>query len=231
MKTEFKNHDKPNVKVTNIKPNIYGIDISHHQNNEIDVVIKNSDSLDFIICKATEGMTYIDPKFTRNWRMIKDHGFIRGAYHFYITKDDPITQAKFFLKTIDNIDSMDIPPIVDFEEGGINESQSVEKVQSALLLFLNHIETQSNRKPIIYTDLNVGNRYLNHSNFSDYNLWIANYSQAKKPNLPKAWAQKGWTIWQKSETYKINNKKNDFDIFNGNQIEFKEFIKNSNIKN
>lgn len=39
---------------------------------------------------------------------------------------------------------------------------------------------------------------------------------------------KGWLIWQNSSTYKFNGLNNDFDVFNGNLLEFKEFIKNSN---
>jgi len=177
---------------------VYGIDISHHQNNEIDSIFKSTDSLSFVICKATEGVTYTDPKFLKNWNTIKDHNFLRGAYHFYRCEDDPLTQATFFIKTISDIKNTDIPPIIDFEEGGIDQSQSVENIQLALQLFLNEIEKQLKCKPIIYTDLNTGNKYLNTSKFSDYPLWIANYNGKDAPNLPDAWKDKGWVIWQKS---------------------------------
>jgi lysozyme len=206
---------------------VYGIDISHHQNNEIDSIIKSTDSLSFVICKATEGVTYTDPKFLKNWKTIKDHNFLRGAYHFYRCEDDPLAQATFFIKTISDIKSTDIPPIIDFEEGGIDQSQAVEKIQLALRIFLNEIEKQLKCKPIIYTDLNTGNKYLNKSYFSDYPLWIANYNEKGSPDLPDTWKNKGWVIWQKSSSYKLNSLRNDFDVFNGNLSEFKEFIKNS----
>jgi len=206
---------------------VYGIDISHHQNNEIDSIIKSTDSLSFVICKATEGVTYTDPKFLKNWKTIKDHNFLRGAYHFYRCEDDPMTQATFFIKTISDIKNTDIPPIIDFEEGGIDPSQSVENIQLALQVFLNEIEKQLKCKPIIYTDLNIGNKYLNTNTFSEYPLWIANYNGKDAPNLPDAWKDKGWVIWQKYSSYKLNNLSNDFDIYNGNLSEFKAFIKNS----
>ena len=226
------NKNKPNTNKTPVieqKSNlpVYGIDISHHQNNEIDSIIKSTDGLSFIICKATEGVTYTDPKFLKNWKTIKDHKFLRGAYHFYRCEDDPLTQATFFLEAISDIKNTDIPPIIDFEEGGNDQSQSVEKIQSALRIFLNEIEKQLKCKPIIYTDLNTGNKYLNKSDFSDYPLWIANYNGKDSPNLPDTWKNKGWLIWQKSSSYKIDSLNNDFDVFNGNLSDFREFIKNS----
>lgn len=226
-KKESKNNSKPTKVEKKSKLLAYGIDLSHHQNDEIDSIIKNKDSLDFIVCKATEGITYTDPKFLKNWKTIKKHTFLRGAYHFYRCNDDPLKQAVFFLKTISDIDATDIPPIVDFEEGGIDKSQSLEKIQSNLRIFITEIEKESKRKPIIYTDVNTANKYLNDSYFSNYPLWIASYDGKKHPNLPIAWKNKDWLIWQRFSTYKLNNLDNDFDIFNGNLLELKKFIKNS----
>ncbi len=47
------------------KSPIKGIDVSKYQHSEIDE-IDEADSLSFIICKATEGITYVDPKFKQN---------------------------------------------------------------------------------------------------------------------------------------------------------------------
>ncbi|MBL4568194.1 MAG: hypothetical protein JKY69_00455 [Flavobacteriaceae bacterium] len=207
---------------------VYGIDISHFQNNQIDFINKQKDSLDFIICKATEGVTYTDPDFLHNWKMIKEKSFLRGAYHFYRSEDDPLAQAAHFLNAISDIKSTDIPPIIDFEEGGIDKSKSVDEIQSALKIFLKEIENKSKRKPIIYTDINTGNKYLNKPVFADYPLWIANYNGKKIPDLPNAWKNNGWLIWQRSSDYKIKSTTDDFDIFNGSLKEFQEFIKNSN---
>jgi lysozyme len=222
---ENKTYTKPLVIKQKLKPYVYGIDISHYQHNEIDSIVKSTDSLSFIICKATDGVTYTDPKFKENWKTIKADKFIRGAYHFYRSKDNPLTQATFFLETISDIENTDLPPIIDFEEGGIDKSQSVEEIQSAFRVFLNEIKKQSKRTPIIYTDINTGNKYLNKADFSDYPLWIANYNGKKSPELPLTWEKKDWLIWQKYSTYKLNGMNNDFDVFNGNLLQFKAFIK------
>lgn len=204
----------------------YGIDISDIQGNEIDFINKNKDSLSFIICKATEGITYTDPDFNKNWKMISEKGFIKGAYHFYRSKDDPEDQAKNYLRAIANLDKTDLPPIVDFESSGIDQSQSIELIQSNLLFFLGYIQKASRRKPMIYTNNYVGDKYLNNDKFSNYTLWIADYDQKTTPVLPHIWRDQPWQFWQKSDSYTIDNKKNDFDIFNGNQNQLSTFIKN-----
>jgi len=207
--------------------NSYGLDISKYQGNEIMLLNKKSDSLSFIICKATEGITYTDPKFNENWKLILSEGFIRGAYHFYRSDDNPEDQATNYLNAIIGLQNTDFPPIIDFEEGGIVKNQSVEQIQETLLLFLKKIEDKINRKPIIYTDVNTGNIYLNKPEFSNYPLWIASYTDNKLPIQPNAWKNKKWTLWQKSDNYKIKTIINDFDMFNGNFEELQKFIKNN----
>lgn len=214
------------IKV-NIQSPIYGIDISKYQHDEIDLINKSQDSLHFIICKATEGITYTDPDFSDNWKMIKEKGFIRGAYHFYISHDDPKAQAENYLNTISNINDNDLPPIIDIEGGGIDKLQSIDQVQSTLLSFLKIIENKLNITPIIYTNVSIGNKYLNTSEFANYPLWIASYGEREEPDLPSAWTNKGWLIWQKSDDYEVTNIKNDFDVFNGSLTEFNTFIKQS----
>ncbi|WP_028889422.1 GH25 family lysozyme [Tenacibaculum ovolyticum] len=222
---------KKEVKVTSDVPLfVYGIDISKYQGDEITELSKQKDSLSFIICKATEGITYTDPKFSYNWKMIKEKSFIRGVYHFYRSDDDPIAQANHFTNTIGSIKKSDIPPIIDFEAGGIDVSQSVEEVQHTLKIFINQLEKTLDRKPIIYTSVFTGNKYLNDSFFANYKLWIANYNGEKSPDLPNTWKEKGWLIWQRSDSYKLDGVTDDLDMFNGSLEEFKIFIKNSSIK-
>ena len=204
---------------------LYGIDISKFQGKEVDFLDKQKDSLSFIICKATEGITYTDHDFKTNWAVIPQKGFIRGAYHFYRSNDNPESQVNNFLNVIGTFKKTDLPPIVDFEEGGIDKSQSVASIQSNLLTFLNALEKKSSRKPMIYTDLSSGNKYLSDSKFSEYTLWIANYNGKASPNLPTAWKNEKWLFWQKNSSYKIGSTQNDFDIFNGSNSELLEFIK------
>ena len=202
-----------------------GIDISKFQGDEINTLSAQADGFSFVICKATEGRTYVDPNFKHNWEAIPKDGFIRGAYHFYRSADDPNAQAQLFLRTIGDLPENDLPPIVDVEGAGIDQSQSVEEIQKDLLEFLQAIEAQTNRKPMIYTDLPTGNKYLAADEFSNFALWMAYYEDVDAPPLPKAWAASSWKFWQKSSSYQVDKMNNDFDVFNGDQAALLEFIR------
>lgn len=206
---------------------LYGIDISKFQGNEVEMLNSTKDSLTFVICKATEGITYTDPDFAANWKNIAAKGFIRGAYHFYHCNDAPATQAANFLAHIMPLRAIDLPPIVDFENGGIPSGSAIDEVQKNLLSFLKLIEEKTNRKPMIYTNINVGNKYLNNSAFADYALWVADYNGQAEPQVPIAWQDQSWAFWQKSSSYSIGKIKNDFDLFNGSRADLKKFNKNN----
>lgn len=60
--------------------------------------------------------------------MIPEPGFIRGGYHFYRSIDDPVKQAANYVNAISDLKPTDIAPIVDFEGGGIDKSQSVDVI-------------------------------------------------------------------------------------------------------
>lgn len=203
---------------------VYGIDISRYQGNELDVLSAKKDSIRFVIVKATEGNTYTDPKFKQNWDEVGKRGFIRGAYHFYRSNDEPSTQLAHFAQAIADLGQHDLPPIVDFEEGSIQGGTALE-IQVDLLSFLNGLEAKFNRVPMIYTDIGTANRYLKDSSLLKYPLWIANYRKGDEPDLPALWRDTGWTFWQKSQSYTLKGVTDDFDIFNGNMLELYRFIK------
>lgn len=206
---------------SNVKKYYYGIDISKWNGDVIEEIHK-ADSLTFIICKATEGVSIIDSDFRLNWKTIKKKKLVRGAYHFYRINDDPVKQADFFLSTIQCLDSTDIAPIVDIEEQSLPSNKKVNQssLQFSLLLFLKHIQMKTKRIPIIYTNYSFANEHLRNDTLSAYSLWLAEYNKKPHPNIPKTWKQKGYKIWQKSDSYNINsNAAVDYDVYYGTKSE------------
>lgn len=72
---------------------IRGIDISHHQ-GKIDWELLRNAMIEkcpirFILIKATEGKSILDPMFKENFAQARDYGFIRGAYHSGATSRRP----------------------------------------------------------------------------------------------------------------------------------------------
>ncbi|QHI37067.1 Lysozyme M1 [Kordia antarctica] len=202
-----------------------GIDISFNQGNLIDSIDTSNTDLSFVICKASGGITIQDPDFATNWKTIPEKGFIRGTYHFYYTNDAPQLQANNFFSVVGaDFPSDALPPIVDFEGGSIkteNHSQIIED----LLSFLNIIQQKYNRIPVIYTNQNTGDSYLNDSRFSKYPLWVSNPTTASSPKMPSTWTD--WIMWQYSFSGTINGTTVDEDYFNGDLNALKQFISQS----
>jgi lysozyme len=205
-------------------PYVYGIDISSYQGDEAEMMSVQKDTLGFVFCKATQGAYGKDSNFASNWSQIKKDGFIRGAYHFYMTKDDPKDQAAHFANTVGSLEATDLPPVIDFEGGGIDKSQSVAQIQSGLNIFITTLEKELGRKPIIYTNIPTANKYLNDSIYAEYALWIANYTNKNQPDVPITWQEKGWTFWQRTDKYKLDNFTDDGDVFNGTKTKLLKFI-------
>ncbi len=217
------------VSVVDTTP-AFGIDVAKYQGNLVSE-IGPEDKLDFIICKATEGITYVDPDFTNNWQTINSKGLIRGAYHFYRSNDDPQQQAQFFAKTLNGLNNTDLPPVLDIEGGGLVGNIDAATLQKDVLTFLQNLEVLCKRKPVIYTGLNFANQYLsNNTALATYPLWIAEYNGKSAPVIPDSWKQNGYVIWQKSDKYDVHSDTTDFDTFNGHKQGLLEFIRQSSVQ-
>jgi lysozyme len=83
---------------------IHGIDVSKYQSNisweEVRLMKIKNIQLGFSFMKATEGIGNTDPLFKRNWKKAKEHGIIRGAYHFFIASKDVRMQAEHFINRV-----------------------------------------------------------------------------------------------------------------------------------
>lgn len=87
--------------------------------------------------KATEGGDHNDTTFQTNFANARNHGFIRGAYHFYIPGTDALKQADFFIRTV-KLDSGDLPPVLDVEVTGRKEKK---ELQQGIKRWLDRIES------------------------------------------------------------------------------------------
>lgn len=214
--------DTGKTKVSPAGPSrLFGIDISVYQGDEMDFLTKHQDSLSFVICRATLGITVTDPDFANNWALIQQKGFIRGAYHFFECDDDPKQQAAHFLSVIGTLSPNDLPPILDFEKKGLAGVTDTALIQRNLLIFLNAVEAATGRTPMIYVSSDFATSYLTNPAFAKYPLYVADYNGENQPDVPAPW--QSWTFWQKDTTW-IDSTTDDFDVFNGNTAKMQAFI-------
>jgi len=203
---------------------LLGIDVSHYQGS-INWIEVEEANVHYVMVKATEGVTYVDPLFYRNWRHLNKVKIIRGAYHFFNTADDPLNQAKHYYQTIGQLVNHDLPPIVDVEQLG---SVSPDKLLDNLLVYLQAIEKLTKRIPIIYTNQAFGQQYLHDVRLNKYFLWIAEY-EGLLTELPVPWRTQGWHFWQYSQQGQILGIASTVDLnhYQGSYEQLKLFIEQS----
>jgi len=201
------------TETVSINTPILGIDVSHFQ-GDIDWKKIKDAQIGFVYDKATQGTKFKDPDYIQNKEGAISVGLTHGSYHFYTLNDDGKSQADHFLSVID-FDPGDMPPVLDLEQGGIKGNVDVNKFQQEVLTWLREVENQLGVKPIIYTNHPFGDQYLDHPEFSNYELWIAHYG-VDKPQVPKVWKEKGWLIWQRSDKGKVEGVigEVDHDLYN-----------------
>lgn len=192
---------------------IHGIDISHYQGKiDWDRLKSNAlidgNSLRFIITKATEGSSRIDPNFKENFNRIREYGFIRGAYHFWSNKSSARSQAYYFLN-VARLEDGDLPPVLDIEH--IPNDVKVEDFQTDVLTWLHIVEDRYHVKPIIYTYYKFKERYLSAPVFDDYPYWIAHYY------VDKIEYKGTWKFWQHTDTGQLPGIRGnvDLNVYNG----------------
>ena len=186
---------------------VHGIDVSHYQSYiDWDKVAKQD--VHFAFIKATEGESFQDTMFDRNWLALDEVNLKRGAYHFFRPTLSATDQAENFADLV-TLETGDLPPVLDVEVmDGVSKVELINGIRTWLYL----TEIKFGIKPIIYTNLKFYYKNLA-GHFDDYPVWIARYSNWK-PKLP---AQKEWEFWQYGNKGRIAgiNGDVDFNVFNG----------------
>ncbi len=217
----------------------------------------HTQKISFVYLKATQGTRYRDPTFDYHWRTLAQHNITRGAYHFMSADEDPIVQADNFVDKIElsgKLLTSDLPPCLDLESdlrkdkvkrwfvsaetGQIRDfwsGQDPDEILQKVLRWMKRVEERTGRTPIIYTSRGWWNdRIKDEKKFTQlarYPVWIANYPDSGSPLKGKPKVPNGhqWTIWQFTETGKVNDPEIvpgnlDINIFNGAMGNFQQAL-------
>lgn len=197
---------------------VHGIDVSHHQGKiDWELLTHNREAkfpIHFVFLKATEGGDHGDDMFAQNFDRARKHGFIRGAYHYFIPKTDAHKQADFFIRTV-QLAKGDLPPVLDVE---ITGKQSPQELKTAVKTWLDRVESHYGVKPILYTSYKFKERYLSDSIFNTYPYWIAHYY------VDSVRYEGKWHFWQHTDVGTMTGIKEEVDlnVFNGTLEQLQE---------
>jgi lysozyme len=196
---------------------ITGPDVSSHQHPNgasVDWSKVRSSGQNFAFVKSTEGMRYVNPYFSSDWNAIRSNGMVRGSYHYARPNGSPTSaaeQARYFVSVAGRMQaSGDLAPALDLEDtGGLSPSQLVTWVHS----WLDTITALTGRTPIIYTYPHFWRSAMgNNTGFTQYPLWIADYSGGTAPKTPLAGGWNSWTFWQHTDRGSIPGASTGVDI-------------------
>lgn len=194
---------------------MFGVDISHHQGDVVFLQVLNNDPhVDFVYLKATEGVSYVDPKLVSNARAADLNNFPIGYYHYASlnTMDvvqDARNEAKFFIDTIRTLPAPKLPLALDIEENKANVPK--DKVLLWINTFFETLTAAGHTDYILYsyTSFLDSNLPKNHG-LGLIKLWIAAYVNLAKPKFPKGWGK--YFIWQYSAKGKVKGINSDCDL-------------------
>jgi hypothetical protein len=163
-------------------PTSAGIDVSHHQGT-IDWSKVGQSGLDFAIIRTGFGIGE-DDRFAFNWREAGKTNLRRGTYQYLRMDRDGREQARVMARAIRNAGGLrarDLPPAADVEglepDKPWNANASPEHIAQAVTDFMDEIERQLGRKPILYTG----------------GYWVTPGPQVRAvaPPLPRQWSAPG----------------------------------------
>ena len=205
------------IEIDKKKYPITGIDVSKHS-GKIDFKKVQSESIDFIIIKATEGENYVDEMFEKNYIGAKQNAIPIGVYHFFRFNKSGKNQAENFLSKIKG-KRFDLPFVLDIEEWGNITTETTNEVIFQINEFIILVKKVSGERIMIYTNESSYNKYVK-ENFDKNDIWICSFS--KKPTISKQ-----WTLWQHSHKGKFDFAPGWIDIntFNGNRDEWNRYLR------
>lgn len=184
-----------------------GIDISHYQNG---INVKDL-GVDFVICKATEGVGYTDNCCDKFYQQAKASGKKVGIYHFARPDlgNSAEAEADYFVSQVQGYIKDGIL-ILDWEPSG-GQISNVAWAKA----WLDRVYSKTGVRPIIYMSQSPVNSYDWSSVVNgDYGLWVAKYG-TNNGNPGEAPSVKWWKfyiMWQYSSKGRISGYDGNLDV-------------------
>ncbi len=160
---------------------LHGPDVSSHQHphgHGIDWGRAKTGGTDFAFVKATEGRSYTNPYFARDYASLASHDIVRGAYHFARPRGggaNARVQARYFVRTAGSLTGTgELPAVLDLETtGGLRPAALIRWTHA----YLREVQRLTGRKPIVYTYPSFWRTAMADTHaFTSYPLWIATYT-------------------------------------------------------
>lgn len=188
------------------KPENDGYDLSHHNKN---IKWDKLEDAQFVYLKATEGVSFIDPKFKEYRTNARKHNIKVGAYHFMRPNLSGKMQFEHFRTVVG--DDIDMIPVLDIEVRGIKD----DDVKQFIIENKKYYRT----KPMIYCSIDY---YLWYSNtIKDCKWWMS----FKPDNFIVNFHPNNYSMWQYNHTKRVSGMQIDHNSINP-KLSLEDFLLN-----
>lgn len=207
------------VNVDRYRYPVAGIDVSKH-NGDIDFEQVRNDDYQFVFIKASEGKTYKDEAFARNYRAAREAGLKVGAYHFFRKNRTGREQADNLLDAVKG-KTLDLPLVIDLEDdwgngATVSRSTAIERVLEMI-----GILKDKGYQVMIYTNKDGYEKYYKEL-LMDCDLWLCSFTSPDLlPHLPHCIQQ----FSHEGEVAGVKGKV-DLNVFRGSKGEWSDFLDN-----
>jgi len=205
------------VNVDRYRYPVAGIDVSKH-NGDIDFERVKADDYQFAFIKATEGQTYRDEAFDRNYRAAREAGLKVGAYHFFRKNRTGRDQADNFLAAVRG-KTFELPLVIDLEDdwgngATVGRDTAIERVMEMIGILVD-----KGYSVMIYTNMNGYNKYYKDL-LADHDLWLCSFTSPDLlPSMPHR-------IQQFSHEGSVDGIDGDVDlnVFRGTRRQWQQYL-------
>lgn len=157
---------------------------------------------DFVIIKATQGISYVNPDCDRAYQQAKALGKLLGVYH-YASGGGAAAEAEYFLKNIEGYLKEAIL-VLDWEE---QENAAWSQGVTYAKAFLDYIKSKTGIAPLIYMSKSVCRQYNWANVATEYGLWAAQYPNDNLTGYQSnPWTDgAGWGAWGSPAIYQYTS--------------------------
>ena len=208
------------VNVDRYRYPVAGIDVSKH-NGEIDFEKVAADDYQFVFIKASEGKTYQDEAFARNYEGARDAGLKVGAYHFFRKNRTGEEQAANLLNVVKGKE-LDLPLVIDLEDDWGNGATTSYDTAVERLLNMIAILKDKGYSVMIYTNKDGYNKYYKDM-LGDCDLWLCSFTSPDLLDLPHCFQQYSY----EGEVDGVDGEV-DLNVFRGDRSDWEHYLEQVN---
>jgi lysozyme len=179
-----------------------GIDVNHF-NSPFDWRAVFDSGVSFVGVKATQGRTFVDPKFTEHRERAGDDATAVLLYHFAGLDAGAVKQAEQFVAAVGELGPLELP-VLDLERSKTGVpfmagDPTGPKLFERAGVFVATVERELGITPLLYTR----NLWRDAGDPSPAwaagcDLWVPRYRDLElgPGTLPGPWEPERWTFWQ-----------------------------------